>query len=136
MQLIASELESLETLLADNFVSVNRVLSTKRNKTRLAGENGSLLAETAQTGLSISEHKMRILQLKEDSRAEILQKLVDTRSQIARLSEQKVSAEDQLARMDIRAPRSGYVHQFAVHTRGGVISLPNRSWSLCLRMIR
>ncbi len=122
MQLIASELEGLESLLEDNFVSVNRVLSTKRNKTRLTGEHGSLLAETAQTGLSISERRMRILQLQEDSRAEILQELVDTRSQIARLSEQKVAAEDQLARMDITAPRSGYVHQLAVHTRGGVIS--------------
>jgi HlyD family secretion protein len=32
-----------------------------------------------------------------------------------------VAAEDQLKRIDIRAPQSGIVHQLSVHTIGGVI---------------
>jgi HlyD family secretion protein len=36
--------------------------------------------------------------------------------------EKKVAAEDQLKRVDIRAPQDGMVHQLAVHTVGGVIA--------------
>jgi HlyD family secretion protein len=38
------------------------------------------------------------------------------------LVEKKVAAEDQLKRVDIRAPQSGYVHQLSVHTVGGVVA--------------
>ena len=33
-----------------------------------------------------------------------------------------VQADDQLKRVDLRAPQSGIVHQLAVHTVGGVVS--------------
>ena len=36
--------------------------------------------------------------------------------------ERKVAAEDQLKRIDIRAPQDGIVHQSIVHTVGGVIN--------------
>jgi HlyD family secretion protein len=36
--------------------------------------------------------------------------------------ERKVAAEDQLKRVDLRAPQDGFVHQLAVHTVGGVIN--------------
>ncbi|MCR9134390.1 MAG: HlyD family type I secretion periplasmic adaptor subunit [Alphaproteobacteria bacterium] len=120
--LIAVELGGLESLLADQYVSANRVYAVRRDRTRLTGEHGALITEAARTGLAISERRMQILQLQEDFRADVLQQLQDTRSEIARLNEQKTTAEDQLSRMDIRAPRSGYVHQLSVHTKGGVIS--------------
>lgn len=120
--LIAVELSGLETLLANQYVSVNRVYAVRRDRTRLTGEHGALLTETARTGLAISERRMQILQLQEDIRADVLLQLQDSRSEIARLNEQKTTAEDQLSRMDIRAPRSGYIHQLSVHTKGGVIS--------------
>ena len=40
----------------------------------------------------------------------------------AELNERRVAAEDQLKRVDIRAPQAGIVHQLAVHTVGGVIA--------------
>ena len=36
--------------------------------------------------------------------------------------ERRVAAEDQLKRVDIRAPQSGVVHQLAVHALGGIIN--------------
>lgn len=39
----------------------------------------------------------------------------------AEFVERKVAAEDQLKRIDVRAPQSGTVHQLAVHTIGGVV---------------
>lgn len=122
IDLIAIELDGLEALFTDQYVSANRVYAVRRDRTRLTGEHGALMTETARTGLAISERKMQILQLQEDLRADVLQQLQDTRSEIARLKEQKTTAEDQLSRMDVRAPRSGYIHQLSVHTKGGVIS--------------
>ena len=43
------------------------------------------------------------------------------------LIEKRVAAEDQLKRIDIRAPQDGMVHQLAVHTVGGVIRPAKRS---------
>ena len=40
---------------------------------------------------------------------------------IGEFVERKVAAEDQLKRIDIRAPQDGTVHQSQVHTVGGVI---------------
>ena len=45
----------------------------------------------------------------------------DIRGKVAELVEKKVAAEDQLKRVDIRAPQDGIVHQLTVHTVGGVI---------------
>jgi HlyD family secretion protein len=39
----------------------------------------------------------------------------------AELNERRVAAEDQLKRVELRAPQAGVVHQLAVHTVGGVI---------------
>ena len=48
--------------------------------------------------------------------------LADIRGKTAELVEKKVAAEDQLKRIDIRAPQGGIVHQLDVHTVGGVVS--------------
>jgi len=55
-------------------------------------------------------------------RTEVGKDLAEIRSKTAELVEKKVAAEDQLKRVDIRAPQDGMVHQLDVHTVGGVIS--------------
>ena len=37
------------------------------------------------------------------------------------------AAEDQLKRVDLRAPQAGAVHPLAVHTVGGVITVVHRA---------
>ena len=46
----------------------------------------------------------------------------DVDGKIGEFIERKVTAEDQLRRIDIRSPQNGTVFQSAVHTVGGVIS--------------
>jgi membrane fusion protein, type I secretion system len=43
-------------------------------------------------------------------------------AKIGELIERKIAAEDQLQRIDIRAPQDGTVFQLSVHTVGGVIT--------------
>src|SRR5436305_5403849 len=54
-------------------------------------------------------------------RTEVGKDLAEVRGKMAELVEKKVAAEDQLKRVDIRAPQDGMVHQLSVHTVGGVI---------------
>ena len=51
----------------------------------------------------------------------MLKDLRDAQGKIAELKERVTAAEDQLKRVDLRAPQAGIVHQLAVHTVGGVI---------------
>ena len=48
--------------------------------------------------------------------------LSEVQGKIAELVEKRVTAEDQLKRVDLRAPQDGVVHQLSVHTVGGVVN--------------
>ena len=48
--------------------------------------------------------------------------LRDTDGRIAELKERRIAAEDDLMRVDIRAPQRGFVNHLAVHTVGGVVA--------------
>ena len=51
-------------------------------------------------------------------RTEVGKDLAEIRGKWSELVEKRVAAEDQLKRIDIRAPQDGTVHQLAVHTVG------------------
>nr|WP_235999477.1 HlyD family type I secretion periplasmic adaptor subunit [Bradyrhizobium uaiense] len=119
---ITKELEGVNTLWQQNLVPYSRVTTLEREKERLEGERGQLVASIAQSKGKIAETELQILQIDQDMRTEVGKDLADIRSKVAELVEKRISAEDQLRRVDIRAPQSGFVHQLLVHTVGGVIS--------------
>jgi membrane fusion protein, type I secretion system len=96
-------------------------MQLQRERARLQGERGQFIADIARARARISETELQIIQLDQDFRTEVLKDLRDTEGKIAELVERMVAAEDQLKRIDIRAPRSGVVHSLSVHTIGGVI---------------
>jgi HlyD family secretion protein len=51
----------------------------------------------------------------------VARELREVEGKIGEFVERKVAAEDQLKRVDIRAPQDGVVHQLAVHTVDGVV---------------
>jgi HlyD family secretion protein len=57
-----------------------------------------------------------------DLSSEVAKELREVESKMGEFTERKVAAEDQLERIDIRAPQDSYVLQFAVHTVDGVIN--------------
>ncbi|WP_420332486.1 HlyD family type I secretion periplasmic adaptor subunit [Roseibium sp.] len=122
IELIKEELADLDGLLDKQLVSKSRVSALRREQARLSGEYGDLIAQIARTKEAISERQIQILQIEESYRAEVLEQLQEARSRIAQLEEQKIAAEDELTRVDILAPRNGYVHQLSVHTIGGVVA--------------
>ena len=119
---ISQELVGVNELYGKQLVSISRIMTLKRDKARLEGEHGQYIAEIARARGKISETELQILQVDQDFRSEVLKDLRETQGKIAEFKERVTAAEDQLKRVDIRAPQSGIVLQLAVHTVGGVIS--------------
>jgi HlyD family secretion protein len=119
---IAKELVGVNELWTKNLIPYTRVTVLEREKERLEGERGQLIATIAQARGKIAETELQILQVDQDMRSEVGRDLADIRGKTAELVEKKVSAEDQLKRVDIRAPLDGTVFQMSVHTVGGVIT--------------
>jgi HlyD family secretion protein len=122
IKLIQDELAGVEQLWRKNLVPITRVTALKREETRLRGERGQLISTVAQAKGRISETALQILQIDQDLRSEVSKELREAQAKTAELVERKVAAQDQLRRIDLRAPQDGVVHQSVVHTVGGVIN--------------
>ncbi|MBM0207592.1 HlyD family type I secretion periplasmic adaptor subunit [Micromonospora sp. STR1s_5] len=122
IDLIQPELEGVRELWKKGLVQINRVTSLQRDAARLEGERGQLVAATAESKGKIVETELQILQIDQEMRSEVGKDLAEIRGKTSEYVERKVAAEDQLKRIDIRAPQDGTVHQLSVHTVGGVIT--------------
>ena len=119
---LREELERVGDLKARNLLPVTRVLTLKREETRIAGENAALESQIARLQGQIAETELQILALDQGRMSDSQKDLREIEARIAELEERRVAADDQLARVDIRAPIRGMVHGLAVHTVGGVVA--------------
>ena len=122
ISLINEELKGVMDLWKKQLIPFTRVTSLKRDAARLDGERGQLTASKASTAGKISEVELQIIQVDDDARSKVAEELSDVRAKIGELSEREIAAQDQLKRIDIRAPQTGHVHELAVHTIGQVIT--------------
>jgi HlyD family secretion protein len=122
LELVGKELLGVTELYRKNLVSISRYSQLQRDETRLQGERGQFIADIARARGKISETQLQIIQVDQDFRTDVLKDLREAQGKIAELKERLTAAEDQLKRVDLRAPQAGTVHQLAVHTVGGVIA--------------
>ncbi len=122
IQFIGPELKGVRDLYAKNLVQLSRVNQLERDGARLQGERGQLMASTASARGKITETELQILQIDQDMRTEVGKDLAEIRGKWSELVEKRVAAEDQLKRIDMRAPQDGTVHQLTVHTIGGLVT--------------
>ena len=122
IEFINQELEGVRDLWKKNLIPMTRLTVLQRDAARLEGERSQLLGAIAQAKGKMTEIELQIIQVDQDLRTEVGKELSEVRSKISELIERKIAAQDQLARIDIRAPQSGKVHQLSVHTIGGVIA--------------
>jgi HlyD family secretion protein len=120
--MIDRELVGVRALFQQNLVQIVRLSQLEREAASLDGSKGQLAAQIAQSEGKAAEIELQIIQLTEDLRAEAMKELREIQSRTAELQDRRIAAQDQLNRIDLRAPVSGYVHQLAVFTVGGVIS--------------
>ena len=133
--LIERELAGSRELWQKNLIPITRLTTLEREATRLEGERGQLIAATAASRGKIAETELQILQIDRDLVSEVGKEIREIEARIGEVIERKVTAEDLLKRVEVRAPISGIIHQSIVHTVGGVVPAGETLWWSCPTVI-
>ena len=120
--LVERELAGARELWGKNLMPITKLTALEREAVRLEGERAQLTAQSAQVKGKIAEIELQVIQIDRDLTSEVGRELREVEAKTGELVERRVAAEEQLKRIDIRAPQDGTVHQSAVHTVGGVIA--------------
>ena len=122
MNIIQKELKDVRDMFAKQLTTATRLNGLEREGTRLAGDYGGLVAQIARAKGQINEINVQIISVDENMRANAQKELRSIDAKVSELLERQVAANDKLTRIEIRAPRSGLIHELNVHTVGGVVS--------------
>ncbi|WP_299025877.1 HlyD family type I secretion periplasmic adaptor subunit [uncultured Sulfitobacter sp.] len=121
LELIEQQLKSQQTLLDQGLAQMSSVLGLQREKARLTGQIGELVATRAQAEGRITEIEIVGLKLGTSGREEAIAQLRETRFRELALIEQRRALMALIDRLDIRAPVSGIVYSLQVTTPRSVI---------------
>jgi HlyD family secretion protein len=121
IELIHRELVGVKELFQKNLVQINRLTQLERETARIEGERGQIIATMAQARVKTSETELKVIQIDQDLASEVGKEIREIDAKVGEFVERKVTAEDQLKRVEIRSPQDGTIFQSAVHTVGGVI---------------
>jgi HlyD family secretion protein len=119
--LVRQELNALNGLRKAQLVTESRLLALEREGARLDGERGQLVSDIARTKVQIGETRLQLIAVDQAFLSEVLTELRDVEAKVNEITEKVAAVRTRLLRMEIRAPRSGFVHKLTATTVGGVI---------------
>lgn len=120
--LLDDEYGKIKSLADRNLIERNRIYTTDRDRARLLGERGEIVAAVARAKTRISEIRLQIIAIDENARTEAQRELTALESKLSELQDRRMAVSDRLSRTDIRAPIAGTVNELNIHTIGGVIT--------------
>ena len=100
----------------------------RQSKRQVSRTHGDILEiESRLLGLRSkrAEVTFRVSEIERKSRTEILDRLRVVTAELGATLEKHIVAKDRFARLEIRAPSAGFVHELKAHTVGGVIGPGN-----------
>ncbi len=119
--LIGSELKDQQDLLERGLTQASRVLALQREQAGLTGEIGRLDATIARLKGQIAATEIEIVELEATRREEAITQLREVQANIVELAERRLSLNERLSRLDIRAPVAGTVYNSQVFAIQSVI---------------
>ena len=119
---IREELDGLLQLQDQQLIAKPRVLAQQRERSRIEGERGQLMADIARTQSQISETRLQLTEARQALSAEVLSELRDVETKLAELKEREIATAAKLKRLVVLAPIGGVVHKLSVVTVGGVVA--------------
>ncbi|MEQ1711286.1 MAG: HlyD family type I secretion periplasmic adaptor subunit [Hyphomicrobium sp.] len=118
----AEEIEVVEGLLKEQLTTNTRYLALMRAQAELRGQIAEQVGEAAKLATAITETRIAKLQLVREFRERVAAEIEKADAQIDELRQQTETTRKQLARVLIRAPVSGIVHELNLFTVGGVVA--------------
>ena len=115
------EIERLTKGRDRGVVAGNQWAAVARAKLDMEGNHGQIVSEIAKLRQTISETKLQIVQVSQESVERAGNELREIRDQLSETSERTDVARDVLERIVVRAPVYGMLQNIRVHTIGGVI---------------
>jgi HlyD family secretion protein len=122
MQQAAADLADQRMLEQKGLMRRPVLRQTEREVSRLQGQIGDTEARIASARSQLSETEFKIAETRKSGQSDILTQLQSVVEKIAQAEQERAASRDRLQRLEIKAPRTGYVNALTVHTVGGVIS--------------
>jgi len=121
LALLSEELKNTRGLVAEGYAPRNRQFELER----AVAESNTALAElqgnTIRATRSIGEMRQRAIARQQEYRKEVQTQMADVSREVQGEAEKFQALQNDLARVDIKAPATGQVVGLAVQTSGGVI---------------
>jgi HlyD family secretion protein len=121
-KLVGDDLERLTPLYKKGFIEIGKIRTMERDLVKIDGLKGEIDANVARVNSQISEARIKIIELDQQTRTDAQRELRELDAKSAELQERIVVAQDRLSRIVIRSPISGIVNELAVHSVNGVIA--------------
>jgi HlyD family secretion protein len=122
LALLEEDLANVTKLAAQGLARGSQRLDLARSRAELLGQIAALEAEEAQQANSIRDAEIQTLQQQREFKESVVTDLRQATAEIEQLVPQILTLQAQLARVEIRAPVAGIVHEMAVTTVGGVVA--------------
>ncbi len=120
-QLIDDDLRPTEVLFAKGLVTKARLSQLRKSRVAARGDIVRLNSDLARLSRRHAGLEVSLKQVDKDRLAEITEDLRQSEATLAELDESRKAAVAALENMTVRAPETGYIHQLAIHTVGGVM---------------
>ncbi len=121
LELMRAELADVQQLLDGGLAQKPRLLALQREEARLAGTLGELIAQQAESEGRITEIEIQMLSLENQRREEAITELRNLRFREFELIEQIRALEEQIARLEIKAPVAGVIYDLQVFALRSVV---------------
>ena len=122
MEQAAGELADQKILDAKGFMRRPVLRQTEREVARLQGQIGETQARIEGARSQLRETEFKMAETRKSGQSDILTQLQSVIEKIAQAEQERAASSDRFQRLEIKAPRTGYVNELAVHTVGGVMS--------------
>ena len=115
LALVQAQLEHVQPLFDRQLVPALRLYELQRDESRMNGELADIDASIPRLKGQQTETTMKSIELEQHSRSDASKELAEVNAKINELTQKKLAAEDQLRRVDLRAPQrqptvSAYKH--------------------------
>ena len=122
LALLQGELANAETLVGKGMMRKAELLDLQSRQAGLLGDIAGRRAEVARLQNASRDAELDVDQAERAFHEEVAVELRKTMTEIEEMILEVITLNDQLARVDIRAPSDGVIHEMQVTTEGGVVA--------------